>query len=217
MQGAVNLPQSSFATQRNHLFTQVNVVRSIQSITLLGSFLDPAVEAIFQSVFTYYYLDLVATVTQSKSFVFHSLGSSFLVHQCEARPLSANCCSLPPAYADISSRIERTKQNAVKKLNEAIKSKPHFLHQFVGFFGHRSARVSSFFQFIFVRLMHMAVRFPVIKEHLVTLDIVNKIRELARSRFSHVQVRMTVFIFTLPLCSDTSTCALTPSVCCSTE
>jgi hypothetical protein len=53
---------------------------------LLGSFLDPAMETIFQSVFTYYYLDMIATTTQSKSFVFFSLGSTFLARQCEARP-----------------------------------------------------------------------------------------------------------------------------------
>lgn len=42
-------------------------------------------ETIFQSVFTYYYLDMIATTTQSKSFVFFSLGSTFLARQCEAR------------------------------------------------------------------------------------------------------------------------------------
>lgn len=131
-----------------------------KSITLLGSFLDPAMETIFQSVFTYYYLDMIATTTQSKSFVFFSLGSTFLARQCES---------------------------AVTKLQEALKSKPQCLNQLVEFLGHRSARVSSFFLFILLRLLHIAAKFPAIKEHFVTLDIVDKTRQLARSRFSHVQ------------------------------
>lgn len=97
-------------------------------------------------------------------------------------------------------------QSAVTKLQEALKSKPQCLNQLVEFLGHRSARVSSFFLFILLRLLHIAAKFPAIKEHFVTLDIVDKTRQLARSRFSHVQVRLTCG----PCGSDKRELLLTP-------
>lgn len=117
---------------------------------------------IIRTIFTYYYLGCIHSVTALEPFQFVA----------------------------VNSVITKTRETNAKKIVELLKAKPKFLQTLFKRIGHRSAQVSAVLLFVAVQLLHDTVSGEQGIKALLRSEmanLINEIKELSRSKLSHAR------------------------------
>jgi len=139
------------------------IFETCEGLSLFGTFRDPSVEGIIKGIFIVYYLNIIGLAIHENSYAYLSLGTRYI-----------------PAAIHL----------AIHELGQLLSQNPHnFMSVVFKHCKHRSSKISSFFFFLLIQIISISNHSDVVKEYLQSkeADLVNNVRSLAKSRFSHVQ------------------------------